>query len=320
VVLEKEEGAGMIVRLLLALTLLLPVAAFADSSALILGSVPGTPEHEKRFDGWIETTRKTLVEKLGFAPERVLVLSNRGTARAEIEKAFTQLKSQLRSEDTFFLFLIGHGSFDQDYKLNIFGQDLTAADYSRLISTLSAGKTVVINATSASGGSIESLAGKNRVVVTATRSGQEGNETFFYEYFLGALQSPEADEDKDQKISVWEAFKFANAAVERFFKEQTRLATEHAQISDSGAEKTGAALSEPPLLARSTVFNTARQPTSSNPAIQALLNERTQIEQKIEALRRDKAILPEAAYEAQLEELLVQLALKNQQIREQERR
>jgi hypothetical protein len=310
----------MIPRLLLALILLFPVSAFADSSALILGSVPGTPEHEKRFNGWIETTRKTLVEKLGFAPERVIVLSNRGTARAEVEKAFNQLKSQLRSADTFFLFLIGHGSFDTDYKLNIFGQDLTAKDYSQLISTLAAGRTVIINATSASGGSIESLAGRNRVVVTATRSGQEGNETFFYEYFLAALQNPEADEDKDQKISVWEAFRFANAAVERFFKEETRLATEHAQISDNGAEKTGATVAQPPALARSTVFNVVRAATSSNPAIQALLDQRTELEQKIEALRRDKEIIPEALYEMQLEELLVQLALKNQQIREQERK
>jgi hypothetical protein len=320
VVLEKEEGFGMTLRLLLALILMMPAAALADSSALILSSVAGTPEHEKRFNGWVETTQKTLVDKLGFAADRVIVLSGRGTARAEIEKAFTQLKSQLRSADTFFLFLIGHGSFDQDYKLNISGQDLTGKQYAELLSTLAAGRIVVINATSASGGSIESLAGKNRVVVTATRSGQEGNETFFYEYFLDALQNPEADEDKDQKTSVWEAFRFATTSVERFFKEQGRLATEHPQISDGGGEKTGAVLAQAPLLARSTTFNVVRPPASSDPRLQALLNERTELEQKVEALRLNKAIMPEAAYESQMEELLIQLALKSQQIREQERK
>ena len=36
------------------------------------------------------------------------------------------------------------------------------------------------------------------VIVTATRSGQEGNDTVFYEHFLEALKSPTADEDKDR--------------------------------------------------------------------------------------------------------------------------
>jgi hypothetical protein len=189
------------------------------------------------------------------------------------------------------------------------------------VTSLPAGKIVIINATSASGGSIEAFAGKNRVVVTATRSGGEGNETIFYGHFLEALQNAEADEDKDQKTSVWEAFKYANAAVERFFKEQGRLATEHAQISDNGGDKLGAgAIKDPPLLARSTSFRVDRPVTSSNPKVQALLNEKVALEQKIEALRLNRASAAEPEYERQMEALLIELALKNQQIREEERK
>jgi hypothetical protein len=264
-VLEEEKGDGMSTRLALFLVLMMsaPFSVLADSSALILSSVPGSPQHEERFKGWTDNTRKVLIEKFGFSEDRVVVLTGRTTAE-DIRKTFAQLKGQLKPADAFFLFFIGHGSFAEDYKFNISGPDLTAADYSRLLSTLAVGKTVIINATSASGGSIEAFAGKNRVVVTATRSGGEGNETIFYGHFLEALQNAEADEDKDQKTSVWEAFKYANAAV--------------------------------------------------------LLNERVALEQKIEALRLNRGSVAEPEYETQMEALLIELALKNQQIREEERK
>jgi hypothetical protein len=177
---------------------------------------------------------------------------------------------------------------------------------------------VIIAATPSSGASLEKFGGKNRVVVTATRSGAEGNDIVFYDYFLQALESASADEDKDQKVSVWEAFKFGVAGTERFYKEEGRLATEHPQISDNGAEKTDAKAKEPPLLARSTSFVVDRPIVSSDPRLQALLNERKELEQKIEALRINRSSMPAAEYDKQLEDLLVQLALKNQEIRKQE--
>jgi len=48
------------------------------------------------------------------------------------------------------------------------------------------------------------------------------------------------------------------------------------------------------------------------------LNEKKDLEQKIEALRIGKSGIPEPEYEKQMEDLLVQLALKNQQIKAQE--
>src|SRR5262249_18394251 len=146
----------------------------------------------------------------------------------------------------------------------------TAEDYNKLLATLSVGRIVIVAATPASGAGLEKFAGKNRVVVTATRSGQEGNDIVFYDYFLEALQSTAADEDKDQKISVWEAFKFAVAGTERFYKEEGRLATEHPMISDNGADKTDAKAKEPPLLARATSFVVDRPIVSSDPKLQVL--------------------------------------------------
>ena len=304
---------------LLGLILLMPSVVLADSSALILRGVAGDPEHEQKFEKWTAGTSKALVEKFGFSADRVIVLTGQKTVQAEIQKAFATLKQQLKAGDTFFLFFIGHGSGEDGvYKFNISGPDYTADDYNRLLATLNVGRIVIVAATPASGAALDKFAGKNRVVVTATRSGQEGNDIVFYDYFLEALQNPAADEDKDQKVSVWEAFKYAVGGTERFYKEEGRLATEHPQISDNGTEKTDAKAKEPPLLARSTSFVVDRPVVSSDPKLQALYNQRKDIEQKLEALRVNKNSMPAAEYEKQLDELLVQLALKNQEIRQQE--
>jgi len=304
---------------LAAFILFLAVPIFADSSALIVRGVAGSPEHETKFDKWTEGTQKALVEKFGFSSDRVIVLSDKKSAQAEIQKAFATLKQQLKPADTFFLFFIGHGSGEDGvYKFNISGPDYTADDYNKLLSTLPVGRIVIVLGTPASGAAIEKFAGKNRVIITATRSGQEGNDIVFYDYFLEALESPAADEDKDQKISVWEAFKYAVAGTERFYKEEGRLATEHPQISDNGTEKTGVATKEVPLVARATSFQVDRPIVSSDPKLQALLNQRREIEQKIEDLRINKNVIPETEYDKQMESLLVQLALKNQEIRQQE--
>jgi hypothetical protein len=52
--------------------------------------------------------------------------------------------------------------------------------------------------------------------------------------------------------------------------------------------------------------------------MQALLNQRKEIQNKIEALQLNKNSVPAAEYDKQMEDLLVQLALKNQEIKQQE--
>jgi len=312
--ISSSQAAGAL------LTLFLAVPAFADSSALILRGVAGDEEHELKFEKAAAGTSKALVDKFGFTADRVIVLTDKKTAKAEIDKAFVTLKGQLKPSDTFFLFFIGHGSGDDgNYKFNISGPDYTADDYNKLLATLNVGRVVIIAGTPASGAALDKFAGKNRVVVTATRSGQEGNDVVFYDYFLKALQENVADEDKNQKVSVWEAFKYAVGETERFYKEEGRLSTEHALLSDNG-EKTEKidAKKEPPLMARGTSFVVDRPIVSSDPKLQALLNQRKDIEQKIDALRLNKSSMPAADYDKQLDDLLLQLALKNQEIRQQE--
>jgi hypothetical protein len=322
VALEKEEGIGMKQCFwLCTLVLLFPLIAFADSSALIIQGVAGSDDLEKKFTKWATGTRDVLVQDLGFAKDRVILLSGDSTRKETIQKSFDQLKSQVKPQDTFVLFLIGHGSFDTDYKLNIMGADLTGADYSKLIDTLNPARTIIVSSTASSGGIFESMKGKNRILVAASRSAEK-EDTVFYEHFLAGLKNSAADEDKDKKVSVWEAFKYATAAVDRFYKEETRIMTEHAGLEAAGGPQVAptAGEQEAPVLARVTAFNADRDVVVADPKLQALLNEKKAIDQKIESLRLEKGLLPEAEYQKRLEDLVIELALKNQQIQEQQKK
>lgn len=302
------------------IALVFPVIAQANSSALIIQGIGGSEELEKKFTKWGTATRDTLVKEMGFAAERVFLMSGDATRKESILKTFEQLKQQIKPQDNFLLFLIGHGSFDTDYKLNIMGADLTGTDYSKLIDSLNAARTVIVSSTSSSGGMFETMSGKNRVIIAASRSGEK-EDTVFYEYFLAGLKGAAADEDKDKKISVWEAFKYATSGVDRFYKEQTRLLTEHAGLSAAGTTVASSVTEqEAPVLARVTSLNAERTVTVSDPKLQALLDQKRTIEQDIEKLRLDKNLLPEAEYDKRLEELILQLARKNQEIQEQQKK
>jgi hypothetical protein len=319
-VAEKEEGAGVKIRILVAILLLFPVLARAESSALIISGAPGDDEHLKKFAKWTEMTRFLLVGEMGFLPDRVTIVSNEKATQTDIKDAFAKMKDQLKPADTFFLFLIGHGSYDgKEYKFNNVGPDLTGADFSKLLSSLSAARIIVVNSTLASGGATEAMAGKNRMIISATKSGFETNDTVFYTYFLEGLQNAAADENKDHKISVWEAFKFAVDRTDRFYKDAGRIATEHPQISDNGGPMIGVD-PVPPVMAGLTTFNVDRPVAVADAKLQALLEEQKQIQQKIEALQINKANMLADDFNKQIEDLIVQLALKTQQIEEQKKK
>jgi len=306
----------MKLRILIAI-LLFPILAHAESSALIISGAPGDDEHAKKYTAWTDTTRLILVGEMGFLPARVTVLSNEKATQAEIKDAFVKLKDQIKPTDSFFLFLIGHGSYDGlEYKFNNVGPDLTGSDFSKLLSTLSASRIVVVNSSSNSGGATEAMSGKNRMIVSATKTGFEGNDTVFYQYFLDGLKMTAADENKDHKISVWEAFKFAVDGTERFYKDAGRIATEHPQVSDNGAPMTGV-VPQAPILASLTAFNVDRPVAVADAKLQTLLDEQKLIQQKIETLQINKASMLPEDFDKQIEELILQLALKSQQVEEQ---
>jgi hypothetical protein len=186
-----------------------------------------------------------------------------------------------------------------------------------LINNLPARNIVIVNMATASGEFIKPLSGKGRVIITATRSGQEQNATRFAEYFIAALGNPEADTDKNGRVSALEAFNYAVKLTNGFYEQKGRLVTEHALLDDNGdgvghqkAEEGDGAL------AKTTYFDSLPQQRAGGDAeLAKLFAERLRLEGEIEQLKARKAQMKEDDYEAALEKLLVELAKVSQGIR-----
>jgi hypothetical protein len=172
--------------------------------------------------------------------------------------------------------------------------------------------------TSASGEFIKPLSASGRIVITATRSGQEQNATRFTEYFIAALGATDADMDQDGHISVLEAFIYANRLTADFYTRAGRLATEHALLEDNG-DGIGHPKAEggDGLLARATYIDSlSLEQAAASATNTKLLRERTRLEGEIGLLIARKRNLAEAEYEAALEKLFIELAKTNRAIKQ----
>jgi len=308
---------GCDLKSLLLIPFLMAPALRAETFYVTVAGLGGEAEYEQRFTGWAKDIDKIL--KAAEPNAKVETMFGAGATKDLLTAKLKEIAKQAKPDDSLVLMMIGHGSFDEsDYKFNLPGPDITGTELANLLDQIPAKHQLVVNMTSASGGSLVSLEKPGRVVITATKSGTEKNATYFTRFWVEGLRDPTADTDHNDVISALEAFRYAEQKTAKFFETQNRLATEHALISDNGAEKTDAKAKEAPLLARSTSFVVDRPLVSSDPKMQALLNEKKDIEKKIETLTLNKSSIPPAEYDKQREDLLVQLALKDQEIKQQE--
>src|SRR5262245_34745157 len=292
--------------------------------AIIISGIGGEAGYTKQFAEWTAKLHSALVERLGFAEEQVTVLTEKPQDKelrvsAElVRQTFASLSSVVKADNQVFIFFIGHGSFDdKTAKFNLAGPDLSANDYAQLIKNLPAGQVIVVNTASASGEFIKPLSGKNRIVVTATRSGMEKNATIFAEHFIAALANSEADTDKNGRVSVLEAFNFASKMTTDSYEQEGKIVTEHALIDDNG-DGIGhqKAESGDGALARTCYFDSLpQQQAGGNAELTKLFSERMRLEGEVEQLKARKENMKEEEYETALEKLLVELAKINQTIK-----
>lgn len=288
----------------------------ANKFAVIINGAGGEPVYAKQFEQWTTELQSALSNRYGFRDGQLTVVA-RATAE-DVKRTFNQLKSQLQPNNVLFVFLIGHGSYDgKESKFNLVGPDLSAVEYNALLSSLPTNRVVVFNMASASGEFVKSLSAKGRIVITATKSGQESNATRFAGYFIAALNATDADTDQDGHVSVLEAFVYANRLTADFYTRAGRLATEHALLEDNGDgvghEKAEAGEG---LLARATYLDSLSiDEANANAATAKLLKERTRLEGEIEQLIARKSNMPETEYEANLERLFIELAKINRSIK-----
>jgi hypothetical protein len=286
----------------------LPAATFYVTVA----GLGGEPEYEQRFSAQAQEIEKLI--RSSSPDAKIQTLFGKQATKAQLQTVLANIGREAKPADVLVLMIIGHGSFDGfDYKINLPGPDISAVELASLLDRIPTGRQLVVNMTSASGGSRAALEKPNRAVITATKSGSEKNAPVFARYWVEALRDSSADTDKNETISALEAFLYAEQKTSQFFESQKRIATEHPTLVDSGqgegARKPSAENGEGLVASQIAIVHLgAVQAAANTPEKKALLARREQLEQEIDKLKYQKAAIPADQYKQQIQSLLLELA------------
>jgi hypothetical protein len=298
-------------RLLVVGCVLVTARARAATYYVTVAGLGGEPDYEQRFTANAMDLDKIFKSAVGA---HVVTLIGKQSTKAQLTAAIEQVAREAKPEDDFVLTLIGHGSFDGvEYKFNLVGPHITGGDLAALCDKVPTKRQLIVDTTSASGGAVPALQRPGRAVIVATKSGTEKNATVFARYWVEALQDPTADTDKSDSISALEAFQYAARKTTDFYTSQKRLATEHPQFEDVGKGDAVRATApddrEGALLATLTVVRIgAAQAAMNDPAKRDLMAKKEELEQKIDALKYQKAAMEPGEYKKELTAALVELA------------
>jgi hypothetical protein len=303
--------------------------AFAgDRYALVVTGASGGEAYQQKYDRWRGTFLATLRDRFGYAQDHLLVLAENESegvhkaTRANVQRVLTDLRRRLTKDDQLLVMLIGHGttvdmSGGEDAKFNLVGPDLSASEWADLLRPIP-GRLVFVNGTGASFPFLHKLAGRNRVVLTATDSAAQQFETVFPEYFIDAFGDAAADLDKNGRVSMWEAFSYASAAVRQWFEQKGQLPTERPLLDDTGAGVGREASSPGTDGAVAGVTYLEPEPAAAlagDTALGALQKRLAELETALEELKAKKAAMPPDQYDAELEKLVLEIARVSAQIR-----
>ena len=299
---------------LMFLCLASPVVADSGLKILLVVGSGGTEEYQTVFK---ETTALwTEAAKKGESTIEIIGLDGPEDDAKRLRESIAAEKSP-----ELWVVLIGHGTFDgRVAKFNVRGPDFTDTDLAGWLAEYK-GQLTLINTASASGSFIREVAKPGRIVITATKNEGEVFFTRFGRFFAEAVGGNlEADLDNDEQVSLLESFVFASNRVALFYKDDGRLATEHALIDDNGdtlgsrAEWfEGTTPTQSPSPEAKPDGDLAAQKVLVKNAFERLLTpdqtkRRDELEREVVTLRRSKSSLDEADYYAKLEALLFELA------------
>ncbi|MFT4556604.1 MAG: hypothetical protein ACI92S_001949 [Planctomycetaceae bacterium] len=304
-----------------------------DRLVVIIRGASGTSEYGQLFDSWSDRweaaavaggAKVTRIGPKTGADDSVAASDQPSDAdRSSIEQVLGDAAAQAKSKKLaeLWVVLIGHGTFDgRSARFNLRGNDFGAEDLKKWLEPVTC-PIAIANCSSASGPFLKALAGQNRVVMTATKTGAEINFARFGEFLSEAVGDSKFDLDKDGQTSAFEAFLSASRRTLTFYESEGRLATEHSLLDDNGdglgvradffrgvrlvKKVQGEATVDGRLAHR---FHLVRSDSEQqlSPKTRKL---RDQLEQTVIQLRdRKPSFDDEDAYYGQLEELLVELA------------
>jgi hypothetical protein len=309
-----------------------PNAAAGERFAVVVTGASGGEAYAQKYAKWRASFVETLRGKFHYEPQRLIVLADsaprpglapedgvKPATRENVRAALTDLRKRMTKDDQLLVLLIGHGtSLDGDEaKFNLVGPDLSASEWSELLRPLP-GRLVFVNTTGASFPFLRKLAAKGHVVLTATDTAAQQFETVFPEFFIKAFEDPAADLDRNNRVSMWEAFTYASAGVRQWFEQKGQLPTERPLLDDTGAG-VGREAHNPGTdgaIARVTYLEPdAALTLPADTALAGLMRRRAELETLLEELKARKESTPPDQYDADLEKLLVEIARLSAQIR-----
>jgi hypothetical protein len=298
-------------------------AVAGERYALIVSGASGGEEYAAQYAAWTRDLSAVLVDRMKIEREHLKVLTDTpdpsaASTAANVRQYLNAVRRAMTRDDLLFIVLIGHGTYDGvDAKFNLVGADLESAQWADLVAGLP-GRVVVVNTSSASFPFIERLTGERRVVIAATDSVAQRFDTVFPGYFIKALQSDAADIDKNDRISIWEAFAAATGEVRRHYQRRGQLATERALLDDNGdgVGQDAGGNGEDGSLASHVYLDEplpGAQPTDE--ILLKLLQKRAALEADLDELKVRRSFLRPSEYQAEFERLMVELARVNKDIR-----
>lgn len=309
------------------LSLPFALAAQGGTHVLIVSGLSAEPAAAVRFAASARPIVKAARLSWGVADSSLVYLGEHpgrddvtdSSTATRIRAAFARIASRSAPGDLVLVVLVGHGSGEgAESKLSIPGPDLTAQDYADLLMPLQQQQVVFVVGASGSGDFLPVLSARGRVVITATKTALERNESIFSVFMAEGLTDPAADTNKDGVISVLEAFTFASTRMAKEYVDTKRLQTEHPLLDDNG-DRAG---SEEPeartvgvdgYLAARVSFGGK---SATNPRVAALMAERRVLERQVDELKERKSFMQSADYQKELERLLLAIAEKTAAIRE----
>jgi hypothetical protein len=309
--------------LVAALSMMLPVSAAAQQRyAVLISGVSGGERYAVQQQKWRTELTAFLTTNFAFPDSNVVVLDEVSDASSKatadnVRTLFGDLRRRVTRDDTVFIVLVGHGTYDGvDAKFNLVGPDLSAEDWNGLLDATPA-RLVVINTTESSFPFLEQLSRAGRVVITATDSAQQRFATVFPEYFIRSLADLSSDLDKNGRISIWEAFTMASAGVKQHYEQRGQLPTERPILDDNGdgVGKEAEAPGDDGALARAVYLDAAPQPSAGDAERATLERQRMALERQLEDLKSRRTTMPEEQYQRELERIFVELAKIAQEIR-----
>jgi hypothetical protein len=299
------------------------MASAGERYALIVAGASGGDEYARQYVAWTRDLSTVLVDRMKIDRERLKVLTDTpdtatASTAANVRQYLTAVRRAMTRDDLLLIVLIGHGTYDGvDAKFNLVGADLESAQWAELVGGLP-GRVVVVNTSSASFPFIERLTGDRRVIITATDSVAQRFDTVFPEFFVKAFQNDATDIDKNERISIWEAFAAATADVRRYYQRRGQLPTERALLDDNGdgvGRDAGGAGEDGSLASHVYLDQQLPGALPTDEVLLKLMQKRAALEADFEELKIRRSFLKPQEYQSEFERLMVELARVNRDIR-----